>query len=145
VSPRFRNIIYAFAALAALVGLTEATYLFVMFLTGDTAVCGGAAGCSEVLTSRYAKLGPVPVSALGSVAYFVAFACATFAAFGCLGARKLLALTVTAMFLATLWFLSVQMFILHAFCRYCLFSAALIFFLAGAVAMIPWSDSVDNP
>jgi len=144
MSPRIRAIIYTLAALVALAGLTEATYLFVMFLTGDTAVCGGSGGCSEVLTSRYAKIGPVPVSALGALAYFVAFACAVFAVFGHPVARKLFALMVAAMFLATLWFLSVQMFILHEFCRYCLFSAALIFFLAGTVMMVPVSDSIEK-
>ncbi len=141
MSRRLRTIIYALAGLAAFVGLSEATYLVVLYLTGDMAVCGGAAGCSEVLTSRYAKIGPVPVAAFGVGAYFLAFACATFAAFGHALARKLFILVVGLMFLATLWFLYVQMFLLHAFCRYCLFSAALVFFLAGTVVMVPSSDS----
>jgi uncharacterized membrane protein len=46
-------------------------------------------------------------------------------------------LTVTAMFLATLWFLYVQAFLLHAYCRYCLFSAAVTFLLAGLVIAMP--------
>jgi uncharacterized membrane protein len=144
MSPRIRSIICAVAILAAFIGVTEATYLFVMYLTGDIAVCGGAAGCSEVLTSRYSKIGPVPVAALGACAYFIAFACATFSAFGHALARKLFGLVVAGMLLSTLWFLYVQMFILHAFCRYCLFSAALVFFLAGTVVMIPLSDSLPN-
>ncbi len=144
MSSRVRAIIYAVAILAAFIGMTEATYLFVMYLTGDIAICGGVAGCSEVLTSRYSKIGPVPVAALGACAYFSAFACATFSAFGHAFARKLFGVIVAGMFLSTLWFLFVQMFILHAFCRYCLFSAALVFFLAGTVVMIPSSDSVEN-
>ena len=38
-----------------------------------------------------------------------------------------------SMFVVTLWLLYVQAFRLHAFCQYCLFSAAIIFFLAGLV------------
>jgi uncharacterized membrane protein len=41
------------------------------------------------------------------------------------------------MFAATLWFLFVQAYRLHAFCRYCLFSAALVFLLTGLVVARP--------
>jgi uncharacterized membrane protein len=37
------------------------------------------------------------------------------------------------MFAVTLWLLYTQAFILHAFCRYCLFSAAMVFLLAGLI------------
>jgi len=52
---------------------------------------------------------------------------ATFAAFGYARARRFFPLFVWAMFGVTLWLLYVQAFVLHAFCRYCLFSAALVF------------------
>jgi uncharacterized membrane protein len=68
------------------------------------------------------------------------FAFATFAAFGYARARTLLIATVGAMFLATLWFLYVQAFVLHAYCRYCLFSAAITFLLAGLVIAVPSSQ-----
>ena len=35
------------------------------------------------------------------------------------------------MFLASLYFLYLQAFVLHAFCPFCLFSAAMTFLLAG--------------
>jgi uncharacterized membrane protein len=41
------------------------------------------------------------------------------------------------MFAATLWFLYVQAFLLHAYCRYCLFSAAITFLLMGLVVASP--------
>ena len=44
---------------------------------------------------------------------------------------------VGVLFAATLWFLYVQAFILHAFCRYCLFSAAITFLLMGLVVASP--------
>ncbi|MEY2547210.1 MAG: Vitamin epoxide reductase family [Verrucomicrobiota bacterium] len=137
---RFRTIVYTIAALAALVGLTEATYLTVLALTGATAVCGDSAGCFEVLGSKYAKIGKFPIASFGTLAYFAAFTFATFAAFGYAKARKFFAGVVGTMFLFTLWLLFVQAFLLHAFCRYCLFSAALVFLLAGLVVATPSSD-----
>jgi uncharacterized membrane protein len=137
---RVPTILYTIAALICLVGLAEATYLTVMNLTGETAVCGGSTSCFEVLGSKYAKVAGIPVAGLGAVAYFSAFTFATFAAFGYRRARMLFALTIAAMFLATLWLLFVQAFLLHAFCRYCLFSAAMIFLLAGIVVSQPATD-----
>ena len=51
--------------------------------------------------------------------------------------RELSSLIAGAMFLATLWFLYVQAFLLHAYCRYCLFSAALTFLIAGLLIALP--------
>ncbi len=137
---RFRTALYAVAAFVSLVGLAEATYLTVIYLTGATAVCGGSASCFEVLGSKYARIAGIPIAAFGTVAYFSAFSFATFAAFGYPRARTFFALMVGAMFGFTLWLLFVQAFLLHAFCRYCLFSAAMIFLLAGIVAASPPSD-----
>jgi uncharacterized membrane protein len=38
---------------------------------------------------------------------------------------------------ATLWLLYVQAFVLHSFCRFCLFSAAITFLLMGLVVATP--------
>lgn len=137
---RFRIVIYIVAALLALVGLAEAVYLAVQSFAGETAICEGSSGCFEVLGSRFAKIGGIPVAAFGALAYFAAFSFATFTAFGSKRARTFFSLTVCAMFAATLWFLFVQAFLLHAYCRYCLFSAAIIFFLTGIVVASPRSD-----
>lgn len=137
---RFPTILYTIAALICLVGLAEATYLTVMNLTGETAVCGGSTSCLEVLGSKYARVAGIPIAALGAAAYLSAFSFATFALFGYGRARVLFTLTIGAMFLATLWFLFAQAFLLHAFCRYCLFSAAMTFLLAGIAVSQPVSD-----
>jgi len=137
---RIQAVFYSVAALISLAGLAEATYLTVLNLTGETAVCGGSASCFQVLGSAYAKIFGIPVAGLGAVAYFSAFSFSTFAAFGYVRARTLLALTASGMFAVTLWLLYVQAFVLHAFCRYCLFSAALIFLLTGIVVINPQRD-----
>jgi len=137
---RLQTIFYIVAAVVALVGLTEATYLTVMFLAGETAICGGSSDCFQVLGSSYARIGNIPVSGLGALAYFGAFSFATFAGFGYVNARRFFSWTVLAMFCMTLWLLFVQAFKLHAFCRYCLFSAALVFLLTGLVVATPAAE-----
>lgn len=134
---RGQVILFSVAALFAAAGLADATYLTVIALTGETAACGGSAGCHEVLGSRFAKVAGFPVAAFGLLGYFSAFTCAVFAAFNYARAQKLFVLTVGALFAATLWFLYVQAFILHAYCRYCLFSAAISFLLMGLVVATP--------
>lgn len=121
----------AAAALVALAGLADATYLTVEHMAGNTVRCMVVSGCDEVLQSSYATVaGGVPVAAVGAAAYFTAFSLATLAAFGYDGARKLLAPLVAVMFLATLWFLYLQAFVIKAFCTYCLISAAVTTTLA---------------
>ena len=127
---------YSLAAILAMAGLTDAVYLAVMHLTGQSAVCGASAGCSQVLSSKYAQIGPVPVALLGAVGYFSVFALAIFAACGYARAGRWLILAVAPMFVGSLWFLSLQAFVLHAFCPYCLFSAAITFVLAGLMLAI---------
>jgi len=137
---RFRTILYTIVAIVAVAGLGDATYLTVQAFTGETLSCGGSPDCFRVLGSSYAKVGGVPVALLGAFAYFCVFAFATFAAFGYARARTFLIPTIGAMFLATLWFLYVQAFLLHAYCRYCLFSAALTFLIAGLLIATPPSQ-----
>jgi uncharacterized membrane protein len=134
---RVTTIIYILVCSVALAGLAEATYLTVLSLLGETAVCEGSTGCFQVLGSSYAKIGPVPVAGLGAAGYFAVFSFATFAASGYGRARRFLGITVSIMFLFTLWLLGVQAFLLHSFCRYCLISAAMVFLLTGLVIAVP--------
>src|SRR6201997_5861062 len=98
---RFRKILFVVAAIVALAGLTDATYLSVQAFTGETLSCGGSPDCFRVLGSSYSKVGGIPVALLGAMAYFSVFAFATFAAFGYARAHILLLLIIGAMFLAT--------------------------------------------
>lgn len=128
------NTIIAFLALA---GLLDATYLTVLHMAGETAACGSSMDCSAVLGSSYSTIAGRPVASFGIIAYFTVFSSALLVAFGYRKIRLLLVLAVTGMFLATLWFLYLQAFVLHAFCPYCLFSAALVFLMAGLLLAVP--------
>jgi uncharacterized membrane protein len=130
---RRRPALYAVAACVSLIGLADAIYLTIEHLSGQSVQCTIVAGCSEVLGSRYATVGGFPLAGIGALAYFTVFSCATLAAFGYAGARTLLTIIVALMFLATLWLLFVQAFILHAFCAYCLLSAIVTLTLTGII------------
>jgi uncharacterized membrane protein len=118
-------------ALVAFLGMADAAYLTVEHLSGQSVRCMVVSGCDEVLQSSYATIGGgVPVAMLGLAAYFTVFSLATLAAFGYDGARKLLTPLVAVMFLATLWFLYLQAFVIKAFCTYCLISATVTTVLA---------------
>jgi uncharacterized membrane protein len=134
---RAEVILNTVAAIVSLAGLADATYLAVLALSGETAACGGSTGCFEVLGSPYAKIAGIPVALLGVFGYFAAFTFAIFVRFGYKRARGLFAATVWTMFAMTLWLLYLQAFVLHAFCRYCLFSAAFTFLLAGLAVASP--------
>jgi uncharacterized membrane protein len=124
---------YLVVALLSLVGLTDSLYLTVEHLTGQTLRCTIVSGCSEVLSSAYSHIGPVPLAALGAVAYFIVFSLAILTAFGYRFARPLLAGLVAVMFLMTLWLLYLQAFVIHHFCQYCLLSAAVTTVLTAIV------------
>ena len=129
--------VYWIMAVVALVGLADATFLTVAHLTGDDAVCGSLAGCSAVLGSSYATTFGFPTAAFGAVAYFAVFSAAILAAFGYDRTRAILIALISLMFVASLYFLSLQAFVLHAYCPFCLLSAALTFFLTGLLLVIP--------
>jgi uncharacterized membrane protein len=137
---RLQTIFYTIAALIALIGLADAAYLTVTHLTGEDLVCGSG-DCSAVLGSVYATVAGIPTAAFGALAYFAVFSSALLAAFGYTRARIFLMLVVTVMFSVTVWLLYVQAFILHAFCPFCLLSAALTFFLAGIIIATPSTAS----
>jgi uncharacterized membrane protein len=115
---------YLIIALLSLTGLADAIYLTVQDLTGQHLRCTIVSGCSEVLGSRYAHIGSVPLASVGAIAYFTVFSLSILAAFGYRFARPLLMALAGVMFLTTLWLLYLQAFVIHHFCQYCLLSAA---------------------
>ena len=115
---------YLIAALVSLIGLGDAIYLMIQDVTGQTLRCTIVSGCNEVLSSPYAHVGPLPLAALGAIAYFAVFSLSILAAFGYQFAKPLLIVVIAAMFVTTLWLLYLQAFVIHHFCQYCLLSAA---------------------
>ena len=129
---------YLVAALLSLVGLGDAIYLTIQDLTGQNLRCTIISGCAEVLGSKYAHIGGVPLASLGAFAYFLVFSLAILAFFGYGFARPVLAVLVGIMFLTSLWLLYLQAFVIHHFCQYCLLSAGVTTALALGVGFVSW-------
>ena len=123
-SPKKLAWLYLIAAILSLGGLADAIYLTVQDITGASLRCTIISGCSEVLASKYAHIGSIPLASVGALAYFVFFSLAILAAFGYAFARPFLTVLVTLMFLTSLWLIYLQAFVIHHFCQYCLLSAA---------------------
>ena len=112
------------AVLVSLVGLADAIYLTVHHYTDEPVPCGITEGCEMVLTSPYAEIGGVPLAIFGAVAYFVAFSLCLLTAFGDRRMWKLFGIQVTLMAVFSGWLIYVQAALIHAFCQFCLLSAA---------------------
>src|SRR3981081_1209479 len=95
---KLRKRLYAVAAIVALLGLADGIYLTGEHITGRTAECIASSGCQEVLSSKYAAMGPIPLAALGAFAYFTAFSAALLAAFGYKKCGTFLAFVVALIF-----------------------------------------------
>ena len=127
--------LYIAAALLSLVGLADAIYLTVKHVTGGVVPCTLTGSCEQVLNSSYSAIAGIPLAALGALAYFTVFSLATLAAFNNARARSFLFYVVGLMLAFSLWLFILQAFVLHAFCQYCLLSAAITLLLSVVVAL----------
>lgn len=125
--------------IVSLLGFIDATYLVVARYTGATLPCTIVHGCDIVTKSIYSEILGVPVALLGSAFYILIFALVFFA----MDNKKIKLLLFAGKFtivgfLASLWFLFAQAFLLRAFCQWCLVSAATstILFVLGFI-LIP--------
>jgi uncharacterized membrane protein len=130
------TLLYSVIAALSLFGLADAIYLTVEHITGRSVRCTIIVGCSEVLSSPYAVLAGYPLAAIGALAYFSVFSLAILALFGYRIAGQLLLPLVALMCLVSVWLIYLQAFLIHAFCQFCLFSAAVTFALTGLTVLV---------
>ena len=117
-------------AVLALVGLFVALFLWAhnAGLTGP--IQCGIGDCATVQASEYARIGPVPVSAVGVIGYLALMALALA---GLQPANRDSAL-IGGLILAgsgagvifSAWLTYLEAFVIHAWCQYCVVSAILI-------------------
>src|SRR6184192_1938145 len=118
------------AAIVASIGLANSGYLTIKHLQGSFIRCGD--GCSAVLGSRYAEgIGGIPLAGFGAIAYGAVIVAAVLGASGFPQGRQIFAGMALFMAVFSIWLIYLQAFVIHAFCRYCLGSAAACFTLAG--------------
>ena len=118
-------------ALLALVGLFVALYLWLHALGfGGAIKCGASGGCEVVQTSQWAVFLGLPVAFYGVAGYFALLAVAILGLRpAALPDRKwsvLLAGLASAGFLFTVYLTYIELFVIHAICRWCVGSAVII-------------------
>ena len=106
------------------IGFLDATYLTVKNYTQGILPCLIFKGCDTVLNSSYSKIGAIPVSLIGAAYYLLFFIIAILY----LDIRRAMALKSLIFlsvfgFIASLWFVYLQLFVLKAICFYCIVSA----------------------
>jgi len=128
-------------ALLALVGIFIALYLWLHALGFGGPLKCGTGGCETVQTSPYAVLFGIPVAAYGVVGYFALFVVALLAlrpAALADGKWNLLLLGLSTVgLLFTLYLTYLELFVIHAICRWCVGSAAVITVI-WVVAVLAW-------
>ena len=141
-----KKIIVVFLLLSVL-GLVNASYLTIEHYRDASVVCFVINTCDRVLESSYATLGPIPVSLLGIVYYLGIF---LLSLMSLIKKNERLFFTTALLtifgFLASLWFLCVQLFIIHSLCFYCLFSAldSIILFVLGLTFSLRFNGGGDS-
>ncbi len=116
---------YPFTILGvSIVGFFDAAYLTIQHYTQFTLPCSITHGCDLVTKSEYSQIMGVPVALLGALYYLAIF----LVVYIIIETKKtdylrFIAITTTAGFLFSAWFVYLQLFVIHAICQYCMFSA----------------------
>jgi uncharacterized membrane protein len=117
-------------ALLALVGLLVATYLWLYKLGVLGELRCGTGSCEVVQASPYAALLGIPVAFYGVAGYAALFVISLGGLQPSFAADRrvavLLAALATTGFAFTLYLTAIELFVLHAICRWCVASAVIM-------------------
>ena len=117
----------------AFFGFLDATYLTISNVSGTSLGCTIFKGCDIVTTSKYSTFFGLPVASFGII-YYLGIFLGTIAAIDMRNARLLRAITYStaAGLAASLYFLYLQLFVIHALCQYCILSLVACVVLFGS-------------
>lgn len=127
-------------------GMVDTLYLSLSRNSGPVP-CHVTEGCGDVLNSIYSEVGGIPISWFGLGFYILVFGAAVFEVFGGSSTLRLLLWPAAAAFATSVVLTGIQVFVLGAYCEYCLTSAALstgIFFLVLKARRTPSSVETAN-
>jgi uncharacterized membrane protein len=118
------------AALMSLIGLFVSVYLYLYKIGRIGTLACGSGACEAVQTSPWSRFAGVEVALIGVVGYGLLLALALLALQPGLATRRwpadLLAALAAAGVLFTVYLTWLELFVIHAVCRWCLGSAAII-------------------
>ena len=124
--------------IVSFLGFLDATYLTVKHYRGDGVRCSITSGCEEVLTSQYATFFDIPVALLGGLFYLTLLILSIVY----LDTRrdsviKFASYITIVGFGVSTYFVYLQMFIIEAFCQFCLLSAlaSTLLFIFGLLVL----------
>jgi uncharacterized membrane protein len=128
-------------ALIALVGLFVALYLWLYKAGYISTLACGTGSCESVQLSRWAVLLSLPVAAWGVAFYAVVFVVAFLLVQERWAASQGLSLALLALtgwgVLFSAWLTYLELFVIHAICRWCVVSAVIAMILF-ALALWDW-------
>ena len=124
LSWKHRNIIIYLWLIVSLIGFTDASYLSIKHYRGEVPPCLLTSGCETVTTSKYATVFTIPVALVGAIYYLTVFLLSVLY----LDTKSTLLLKIIPPltgggFIASLTFIYLQLFLIHAICIYCVVSA----------------------
>ena len=122
----------------AFIGFIDASYLTISHFLAAPPPCGLEATCETVTTSSYAKIGTIPVALLGACYYLSLILLSIFAIDRKSERTKRLAFQLTwAGLIASIYFVSLQFFVLKSIFWYCMLSAvsSTLLFILGQYAL----------
>lgn len=125
-----------------LLGLVDASYLAVKHFAGEALQCSLLSGCEVVLTSKYSMIMGVPVAVLGALYYGAMFLLISY--YFLTENKNLLAMfriIVGIGMLMTIYFVSLQLFVIGSICQYCMISALVTTIMASIVG-VSWVKSI---
>lgn len=130
----YKWLVFSFLVFSFL-GFLDATYLTVQYYFDTIPPCGITAGCGAVLTSEYSAIGGIPVALIGSIYYLILFLLAVFTVDTKRKIIRFAAYLTPVGFLASLYFVYLQFFVIKAVCSYCMVSVAtsIILFILSLV------------
>ena len=127
------------------IGLLVTIYLVYTKITSTEQVClgGDAFNCDLVQSSIYSKIGPVPIQYLGLLGYFaILLSLVLEPRLPLLKARGTIVVFGLTLFgfLYSMYLTSIEAFVIHAWCMWCLISAIVMTVLFGVSAARLWKS-----
>ena len=118
------------AALMSLIGLFVSAYLYLYKIGRIGTLACGTGGCETVQTSQWSRFAGVEVALIGVVGYALLLGVALAALRPALAERRwpasLLSALAGAGVLFTVYLTYLELFVIHAVCRWCVGSAVII-------------------
>lgn len=132
-----RKAAYAIIVLAV-AGLFDSGYLYLMRIKGENLACSILEGCNVVAVSPYSEIYGVPLSLLGVIFYATTLCIGLlfFTKWSAHAPRLFYIAAAVGLFLS-FCFSCIQVFLIGAWCIYCIISA-LISTLLGGIAVWMW-------